>query len=322
MRLVFAGTPAFAAASLEAVLQAGHEVALVLTQPDRPAGRGLKMQASAVKLLAAAHGLPVLQPRSLRREGRYPEDAEGALQALTAVRPQAVAVVAYGLMLPRWMLDLPPMGCLNVHASLLPRWRGAAPIQRAIEAGDALTGVCIMRMEEGLDTGPVLLRETESILHDDTAGSLQDRLAALGARLLVQALSRLAAAPWPTEAQPEEGACYARKIDKSEAPIDWRRPAAEIERRLRAFDPFPGCSFVWQGEAIKLWRAALRPPQVGHPVPGQVLVADGQRLWVTCGDGGVLALRIVQRPGGRRAEVGTFLAGLGAAAPRAGDRLG
>lgn len=322
MRLAFAGTPAFAATCLQALLEAGHEVALVLTQPDRPAGRGMKLQASPVKQLAQAHGLPVSQPRSLRLDGRHPLDAQAAQQALQASAPQAMVVVAYGLILAPWALALPPLGCLNVHASLLPRWRGAAPIQRAIEAGDEATGVCIMRMEVGLDTGPVLLSQVEPIAPDDTAGSLQERLARQGASLLVRALDAAAHDGLHARAQPEQGITYAAKIDKAEAQIDWSQPAAHIERRLRAFDPFPGCHFAWRGEPLKLWRAALWsqpvPPGAG---PGQLLVAGPQQWVVACGDGRALTLRTLQRPGGRRVEVASCMGTLASSAPRVGDTL-
>ncbi len=302
MRLAFAGTPEFARAALEALVGAGHEVALVLTQPDRPAGRGLQLQPSPVKAFAAAQGLPVAQPRSLRLDGRYPEDAAAARAALEAAAPQAMVVAAYGLILPAWVLALPARGCLNIHGSLLPRWRGAAPIQRAIEAGDRETGITIMQMDAGLDTGPMLLAEATPIGRDETAATLHDRLAALGARLVVQALDRLdtlVARP-----QPAEGVTYAAKIDKAEAAIDWSLPAAAIERRMRAFDPFPGCTFRLGGETVKLWRARV---VVGRGLPGQVLAADG-RWVVACGDGALELLQL-QKAGGRRVPVADFLRG-------------
>jgi methionyl-tRNA formyltransferase len=301
MRIAFAGTPEFAAAALQALTDAGHEVALVLTQPDRPAGRGMKLQPSPVKAVATAQGLPLAQPRSLRLDGKYPDDAVAARQALEAARPEVMVVAAYGLILPRWVLDLPPRGCLNIHASLLPRWRGAAPIHRAIEAGDAVTGITIMQMDEGLDTGDMLLVETTPIGADDTTASLHDKLAGQGARLIVQALS---ASSLDRRAQPAEGVTYARKVDKAEAAVDWSQPAALIERRLRAFDPFPGASFVVGGETVKLWRADLVHGASG--APGEVLDCSSERLVVACGQG-ALSLRQVQRPGGRRIDVATWL---------------
>lgn len=323
MRLAFAGTPAFAAVSLQALLRAGHDVALVLTQPDRPAGRGLKLQPSAVKQVALQHALQLQQPRGLRLDGRFAQDAQQAREALESSAAQALVVVAYGLILPAWLLQLPPLGCLNVHASLLPRWRGAAPIQRAIEAGDTQTGVCIMRMEAGLDTGPVLRAQAEAIYADDSAASLHDRLAERGAQLLLQCLLGLQRGQEQEQAQPDQGVSYAHKIDKSEARIEWREPAAQIERRLRAFDPFPGCSFDWRGETVKLWRAAVEEPRLPvPPQPGQVLSAAPGSLVVACGDGRALRCLSLQRPGGRRLEAASFIGSLGSDAPGPGELLG
>jgi methionyl-tRNA formyltransferase len=300
MRIAFAGTPEFAAVALQALLAAGHDVVLVLSQPDRPAGRGMKLQPSAVKAVATSHGLPLAQPRSLRLDGKYPDDAAAARQALQAAVPELMVVAAYGLILPRWVLDLPPRGCLNIHGSVLPRWRGAAPIHRAIEAGDELTGITIMQMYEGLDTGDMLLVETTPIAADDTTATLHDKLAAQGARLIVQALAAEALHGRP---QPQDGITYAHKIDKAEAAIDWSLPAAVIERRVRAFDPFPGTSFQAHGETVKLWRADVVP---GTGRPGEVLSASPERVVVACGDG-ALALRQVQRPGGRRTDAAAWL---------------
>ena len=300
MRIAFAGTPEFAAVALQALIAAGHEVVLVLTQPDRPAGRGMKLQPSAVKAVATIHGLPLAQPRSLRLDGKYPDDAAAARQALQAAMPELMVVAAYGLILPRWVLDLPTRGCLNIHGSVLPRWRGAAPIHRAIEAGDELTGITIMQMDEGLDTGDMLLVETTPIAADDTTATLHDKLAGLGARLIVQALAAPALQRRP---QPSDGITYAHKIDKAEAAIDWSLPAAVIERRVRAFDPFPGTSFEADGETVKLWRADVVP---GTGRPGEVLSASPDRVVVACGDG-ALALRQVQRPGGRRIDAAAWL---------------
>lgn len=303
LRAAFAGTPEFARVALDAMLAAGIEVPLVLTQPDRPAGRGMKLQASPVKQCALAHGLPVAQPRSLRLDGKYPDEAAVGRAALEQAAPDVLVVAAYGLILPQWVLDLPPRGCVNIHGSLLPRWRGAAPIHRAIEAGDAQTGITIMQMDAGLDTGPMLLAEPLAIAAEDTTATLHDRLAALGARLVVDALGRLESLP-PVP-QPEAGANYASKIEKAEGTIAWTLPAAVIERRVRAFDPFPGCSFTLGGETFKLWRAAVLP---GAGEPGTVLAAGEGRLVVACGEG-ALELLELQRTGGRRVPVREFLKG-------------
>ncbi len=313
LRAAFAGTPEFARVALDAMLAAGFEVPLVLTQPDRPAGRGMKLQASPVKQCALAHGLPVAQPRSLRLDGKYPDEAAAGRAALEAAAPDVLVVAAYGLILPQWVLDLPRRGCINIHGSLLPRWRGAAPIHRAIEAGDAETGITIMQMDAGLDTGPMLLKQALPIAADDTTATLHDKLAALGARLVVDALGRLDALP-PVP-QPEAGANYAAKIEKAEGAVDWTLPAAVIERRVRAFDPFPGCSFTLDGEAFKLWRAAVVP---GAGEPGAVLASGEGGLVVACGDG-ALELRELQRTGGRRVPAREFLKGRPVAA---GTRLG
>jgi methionyl-tRNA formyltransferase len=306
LRVGFAGTPEFARVALAALHGAGHGVPLVLTQPDRPAGRGLKLQASLVKQFALEHGLPLAQPRGLRLDGRWAEDAAAARAALEAAAPDVLVVAAYGLILPAWVLALPRHGCLNIHGSLLPRWRGAAPIQRAIEAGDAQTGIVLMQMDAGLDTGAMLLSAAEPIHADDTSATLHDRLAPLGARLMLEGLARLAAGTLRPQPQPEAGVSYAAKIDKAEARIDWSRPAGEIERRLRAFDPFPGCHFeLGPGEPAKLWRAAVVP---GRGAPGEVLEAGGAAgLVVACGSG-ALALQSLQWPGGRRVGVTEFLA--------------
>jgi methionyl-tRNA formyltransferase len=303
MRIAFAGTPEFARAALAAVHAAGHTVPLVLTQPDRPAGRGLKLQASPVKQYALAHGLPLAQPRSLRLEGKYPDDAAAARAALEQAAPDVMVVAAYGLILPPWVLALPRHGCLNIHGSLLPRWRGAAPIQRAIEAGDARTGITIMQMDAGLDTGAMLLEESTPITAADTSATLHDRLAALGAHLVVQALDLLAQGALHPRPQPDEGVTYAHKIDKAEAAIDWRAPAAVIERRLRAFDPFPGGTTELARQPLKVWRASVVP---GSGTPGQVLEASADRLVLACGEG-ALALLELQLPGGKRIAAREFL---------------
>ena len=320
LRVAFAGTPEFAATALAALLAAGHTVPLVLTQPDRPAGRGLKLQTSKVKALALQQGLVLAQPRSLRLDGKYPDDAQAAQAALRLARADVMVVAAYGLILPQWVLDLPPWGCLNIHASLLPRWRGAAPIHRAVEAGDVHTGITLMQMDAGLDTGDMLLQAQESVWPGDSTGSLQERLALLGARLVIDGLARLSDGRGLARTlQPAEGVSYAHKISKAEAVIDWSEPAAQIERRLRAFDPFPGASFVLDGETVKLWRARLRPELRGQP--GEVLRAQDGQLTVACGEGG-LDLLVLQRPGGRRLEVAAFLPSLQGRPGLAGRVLG
>lgn len=294
MRLLFAGTPAFAAPALQAILAAGHHVALVLTQPDRPSGRGLALRASPVKAVAEANGIPVFQPHTLR--------SESVCARLQAVSADVFVVAAYGLILPQAVLDLPRFGCLNIHASLLPRWRGAAPIQRAILAGDSETGVSIMQMDAGLDTGPVLRSARLAIADDDTASTLHDRLAALGARLIVETL-----ADWPQTpvAQSAEGVSYATKIDKSEAALDWRLSAARLARQIRAFNPFPGASCDLAGMPVKVWRAEI---VADNGPAGRVLRVDRDGIVVACGDG---ALRLVelQKAGGKRLPSAQFVAG-------------
>ena len=305
LRVAFAGTPEFAAVALKAIHDAGYAVPLVLTQPDRPAGRGMKLTPSPVKQLALDLGVTVAQPRSLRLDGKFANEAEGGRVALDAARPDVLVVAAYGLILPQWVLDLPRLGCLNIHGSLLPRWRGAAPIHRAIEAGDAESGITIMQMDAGLDTGDMLLIEREPIAFDDTTGLLHDRLAALGARMIVQALAGAAAGALKPVRQPEEGVNYAHKIAKSEAAIDWTLPADVLERRVRAFDPFPGATFQHGSDTVKLWRAQVERLDVAA-APGTVIAVDGQQLVVACGDG-ALALLDVQRPGGKRGPVAQWL---------------
>ena len=332
MRLIFAGTPEFAQHALSALHAAGHEIALVLTQPDRPAGRGLQLQASPVKQFALAHQLPLAQPRSLRLDGKYPDDARAAQDAIAQAQAQAMVVAAYGLILPTWALAAPALGCLNIHASLLPRWRGAAPIHRAIEAGDAQTGVCIMQMDVGLDTGAVLLRRAIDIHPDDTTASLHDRLAALGAQAMLDVLAQ--AQPWSAQPQEQEGITYAAKVDKREALIDWSLPATMLARRIRAFDPFPGAHTMWQGQPLKIWSALALPADTqtsarrgataptaapstadhltaapaNTATPGHVLQANANGLDVATGDG-VLRLLQLQKPGGKRLGVADFLRG-------------
>jgi methionyl-tRNA formyltransferase len=299
MKLIFAGTPEFAARALEALLAAGHQVALVLTQPDRPAGRGMALQASAVKKVALSHGIPVFQPERLKD----PATHEPIRAACTEPGAELMVVAAYGLILPQAVLDLPRRGCINIHASLLPRWRGAAPIHRAIEAGDVQTGITLMKMEAGLDTGPMLLTETVDIDAQDTAGSLHDRLAKTGGKLVVEALARFdQLVPLP---QSDTGVTYAHKIDKAEAKLDWNQSATILARKLRAFNPFPGAVVMLGAEPVKVWRGELVS---GSGRPGQVLAADAAGIVVACGEG---ALRIteLQKLGGRRVTSADFLHG-------------
>ena len=295
MKLIFAGTPEFAAQALAALITAGHQLALVLTQPDRPSGRGMALRPSPVKALALEHGIEVFQPPTLR---------DAAAQArLQAVGADAMIVAAYGLILPQAVLDLPRFGCINIHASLLPRWRGAAPIQRAILAGDAESGVCIMQMEAGLDTGPVLLSAALPIAEDETAGSLHDRLAELGARLIVAALEKLPLAALP---QADEGVTYAAKIEKSEALLDWNLSAQQLARQVRAFNPFPGALATLGKLSVKVWRASA---EAGEGSPGTILASDRAGILVACGEG-VLRLTELQKAGGKRLSAAQFLAGI------------
>jgi methionyl-tRNA formyltransferase len=305
MRVAFAGTPDFARVALARLHAAGYDIRLVLTQPDRPAGRGMKLAPSPVKAFAIAHGIDVAQPQGLRLDGRYGDDARAAQAALVAAAPDVVVVAAYGLLLPPWLLTLARHGCLNIHASLLPRWRGAAPIQRAIEAGDDVTGVTIMQMDAGLDTGPMLLAEPVEIAADESAGALQERLAVRGSELIARALGALGEAPLVATPQPAAGITYAAKIAKSEATIDWRASATTIERRLRAFDPAPGAKSVLAGETMTCWRGAVR---AGGGAPGAIVAVERDALVVTCGEG-CLALTELQRAGGRRMAAEALLRG-------------
>ncbi|CAG4892150.1 methionyl-tRNA formyltransferase [Paraburkholderia saeva] len=312
LRVIFAGTPEFAAGALAAIHAAGFPVPLVLTQPDRPAGRGMKLQASPVKRFALEHGLDVAQPPSLRRNGKYPAEAAAAIDQLRATPHDVMVVAAYGLLLPQEVLDIPPHGCINIHASLLPRWRGAAPIHRAIEAGDAETGITLMQMDVGLDTGAMLTDARTPIHPDDTTATLHDRLAQAGARLIVEALvelersGKLASTP-----QPADGATYAEKIAKHEAALDWRRPAVELARQVRAFDPFPGgVATLEDGTALKIWAAAavdVAAP-AGEAAPGTIVEVSPEGVVVASGSG-ALRLTQLQKPGGKRLPVREFLAG-------------
>jgi methionyl-tRNA formyltransferase len=306
MRLLFAGTPDFAAAALRAVHAAGHDVRLVLTQPDRPAGRGLQSHLSAVKKVALELGLPVAQPRTLKDPAIVAE--------LAALHPEAMVVAAYGLILPPSVLAIPPGGCINIHASLLPRWRGAAPIQRALLAGDARTGITIMQMDAGLDTGPALLEEAVPIDPNDTAGTLHDRLAALGAKLIVRALAENPA-PRP---QNDADATYAAKIDKAEAQIHWSDAAETIDRKIRAFNPVPGAATRYGDVALKIWTATVLAGGEREAEPGVVSVVDASGITVACGSGS-LKITELQRAGGRRLSAALFLTGCRV---RIGDRFG
>jgi methionyl-tRNA formyltransferase len=295
LRVVFAGTPPFAARALDAIVAAGHQVPAVLTQPDRPAGRGMRLTSSAVALAAHKHGIAVMKPATLKQD-----DAPALLEALA---PDVLVVAAYGLILPAKVLAIPGRGCFNIHASLLPRWRGAAPIQRALRAGDARTGISIMQMDEGLDTGPVLLERVHEIGPRETAGELTEALATLGAAAIVDALARLG--ELQPRAQDSTLATYANKITRPDARIDWSQDNAGVDRHVRAFNPVPGAETTLAGESLKVWSAR---PVEGSGTPGEVIVADDRRLLMACGRG-ALALDEVQRPGGKRLAIRDFLRG-------------
>ncbi len=317
MKLIFAGTPEFARQALAAIIAAGHDVVLVLTQPDRPSGRGMKLTPSPVKQEAEKHGIPVYQPEKLKDPATH--------EAIRAADAEVMVVAAYGLILPQAVLDIPPRGCLNIHASLLPRWRGAAPIQRAIEAGDAETGIGIMQMEAGLDTGPVLLEKRLPIEPEDTGASLHDKLAALGAAAVVEALARLH--ELKPVSQPEQGVTYAHKLSKEDARLDWSLPAEVLARKIRALNPVPGAWIAFssplpsrergggEGEILKIWQA--------HAVsatgqPGEILAADKNGLIIACGEGALNIIEL-QKAGAKRTDAAAFLAGNPALA---GMRLG
>jgi methionyl-tRNA formyltransferase len=296
LRVVFAGTPDFSVPCLEACRASGAEVVAVYTQPDRPAGRGRKLTPSPVKQAAVAAGIPVEQPESLK--------SEAARATLAAYAPDLMVVVAYGLILPRKVLAIPRLGCWNVHASLLPRWRGAAPIQRAILAGDAESGVDLMQMEAGLDTGPVLLERRTPISRDDTGGSLHDRLAALGADVLNEGLARVRAGETlVARPQPEEGVTYAHKLDKAEARLDFTRPAVALEHQVRAFDPWPVAEGEIGGEMLRIWAARAIE---GSGAPGSVLGMSRDGIDIACGEG-ALRVTALQRAGGKRITAADYL---------------
>lgn len=297
MRIVFAGTTEFAARALGALFDAGHQIPLVLTQPDRPAGRGMHPKASAVKRHGLDRGLEVHQPASFNEPG--------ALAPIAAASPELLVVAAYGLILPQAVLDSARLGALNIHASLLPRWRGAAPIQRAMLAGDRETGITIIRMDAGLDTGPMLAQAVLAIDEADDAGDLEDKLAELGARMIVDVVARLAAGDVHPITQPAEGVRYAAKIEKHETVLDWTRPAGELSRAIRAFRPLPGAATYLGGEALKIWRAQ---PTEASGAPGEVLIATMHGIVIACGEGALLVTEL-QRAGGRRLTAAEFLRG-------------
>ncbi len=309
MKVIFAGTPEFATASLKSLHQAGFQIAMVLTQPDRPAGRGMQLHASSVKQYAQAHGIEVLQPLSLRQDSADPRraaDAKALHERLLATEYDVMVVAAYGLILPRSTLDIAP--CINIHGSLLPRWRGAAPIHRAIEAGDEETGVTIMQMEEGLDTGPMLGIEHVAIEAGDTTGTLHDKLAALGARMIVDALRKMERNSLEAVPQPQAGVTYAAKISKEEAALDFSSSALELGLKIRAFNPFPGAYARINGGTVKLWAADVLEADSAEP-PGTVLAADTRHgIVVACGDGS-LRLTELQKPGGKRLSATEFIKG-------------
>jgi len=296
-RIIFAGTPEFAVVSLTALIKAGITPCAVLTQPDRPAGRGKRLAASPVKMLAEEHGIPVMQPSSLRDESVVSE--------LQGLQPDIIVVAAYGLLLPQNVLDIPRAGCLNVHASLLPRWRGAAPIQAAILAGDKQSGVCLMSMEAGLDSGPIYMSEVVAIGEHDTAGELHDRLASTGARLLANNIQAIVAGEVAATAQSDALASYAPKVKSADAAMDWGRSAAELDRLVRAYNPAPGAWFMLGDERIKCWKA--QPCELGDTPAGTVVAADAEGVVIACGDG-ALRLEVLQHPGKRAVTAGEFAA--------------
>jgi methionyl-tRNA formyltransferase len=308
MKIIFAGTPEFAAVALAALHAAGFEIPLVLTQPDRPAGRGMQLQMSAVKQFALAHDIPVAQPVSLRLDGKHPQVAADAHALLNSTPHDVMVVAAYGLILPQSVLEIPPLGCINIHASLLPRWRGAAPIHRAIEAGDAETGVTIMQMAIGLDTGPMLAMQRLPIAADDTTASLHDKLAQLGGAMIVAALRELEHKQLTALPQPEQGVTYASKIAKDEALLDFSKAADSLARKVLEFNPFPGAAGTVNGTAVKLWRAEAVEASAQWP-SGHVIAANAEDgVLIACGSG---ALRVseLQKAGGKRLPAAEFLKG-------------
>jgi methionyl-tRNA formyltransferase len=309
LRLIFAGTPEFARIALAQLHAAGHDIVLVLSQPDRPAGRGMKLHASAVKQFALDHGLPVMQPRSLRLDGKFPEDAAAAQQTILEAKADAMVVAAYGLILPQWVLDVPTLGCFNIHGSLLPRWRGAAPIHRAIEAGDQETGITIMQMDAGLDTGDMLAVQPLPIAETDTTASLHDVLAELGGRMMVRTLEEAQSGTLKPVAQPTEGITYAHKIEKHEAALDWAQSAEHIVQRVRAFNPFPVASAVIKGESLKIWNARVAPgaPPAGAEL-GQILAVTPECIAVAAINS-IVNITELQRAGAKRLRAADFVRG-------------
>lgn len=308
MKIIFAGTPQFAASALEALIEQGHTIAAVLTQPDRPAGRGMQLTASPVKQLTMQHGLPVLQPTSLK--------SQEVQQQLAGLKAELMVVAAYGLLLPTAVLQLPHYGCLNIHASLLPRWRGAAPIQRAILAGDKETGITIMKMDEGLDTGDMLLKFPCPIDQEDTAQSLHDKLAKLGAKAIVEALQKIELGILVPEKQDNSQATYAAKLTKAEAQIDWSRDAADLDCAVRAYNPFPVAVSTCNTVPIKIWRARVGDAEM-HGEPGTILAITRNEIVVACGRN-TLCLEVLQRPGAKALPVAQFVQGF---ALHPGDRF-
>ncbi len=311
MKVVFAGTPEFAAVALKALHEADFEIVLVLTQPDRPAGRGMQMHASAVKQYALQQQIPVAQPISLRLDGKYPIDAQQAHALLHNTPHDVMVVAAYGLILPLSVLAIPPLGCINIHGSLLPRWRGAAPIHRAIESGDKLTGITIMQMEQGLDTGPMLATASVPIAANDSTGTLHDKLAALGGTMIVEALRAMEKGTITATIQPEQGVTYAAKISKNEAALDFSLSAQKLARKVQAFNPFPGTHAKLEGVIVKIWQAELIEGKADNAVSGQIIAANGHDgILLACASGdSVLRLTELQKPGGKRLPAAEFLKG-------------
>ncbi len=311
MKVVFAGTPEFAAVALKALHEADFEIVLVLTQPDRPAGRGMQMHASAVKQYALQQQIQVAQPISLRLDGKYPVDAQQAHALLHNTPHDVMVVAAYGLILPLSVLAIPPLGCINIHGSLLPRWRGAAPIHRAIESGDKLTGITIMQMEQGLDTGPMLATASVPIAANDSTGTLHDKLAALGGTMIVEALRAMEKGTITATVQPEQGVTYAAKISKDEAALDFSLSAQTLARKIQAFNPFPGTHAKLEGVIVKIWQAELIEGKADNAVSGQIIAANGHDgILLACASGdSVLRLTELQKPGGKRLPAAEFLKG-------------
>lgn len=306
MNIVFAGTPEFAAISLKALIEEKKNVSLCLTQPDRPSGRGMKLTPSPVKAIANDHWIPVLQPLSLKLDGKSPKEAKETLQKLKDLAPDIMVVVAYGLILPKYILDIPRLGCINIHPSLLPRWRGAAPIQRSIEAGDTETGVCIMQMDEGLDTGPILKEEKLLISPLDTATTLHDKLATLGAKLLCQTLDELQAGQKTLVNQSDKNVTYATKILKEESPLDFQLSAEQLSNKIRAFNPFPGCTATFNKTPLKIWQAVKVNTSKGEP--GSILKVSEEGVLVACGQDALLITEL-QKPGSKRLLAKEFIKG-------------